>query len=70
MPFSDTEKLRRFRKAIEQALDGEGYMPPELGGDPLVLRVRMLRKDIARQHQKAMHGCYDFHCPDCDLPIT
>jgi len=60
------DKLNRFQKAVEAALENEGFMPPEWAGHPTVLRVMLTVKELAVTHRKAQHGCYDFNCPECD----
>lgn len=28
--------------------------------------IAKLKKELEATHRKASHGCYDFHCPECD----
>ena len=62
----DDKRFLRFRKAVEAAMNNEGYMPPEWAGDLLILRLMLQTKELAVVHRKAEHGCYNFSCPECD----
>jgi len=60
------KRFLRFKKAVGAAIENEGYMPPEWAGDPLILKLMLMTKELAVTHRKAAHGCYDFNCPECD----
>jgi hypothetical protein len=64
--MQDDKRFLRFRKAVEGAIDNEGYMPPEWSGDPLILRLMLMTKELAVLRRKSSHRCHDYICSKCE----